>query len=128
MLAKLPRREPKPARGAFDLIGLPTFDYSLHLPSKPLGEKRGEEEYKAEVEMYVQALKTPGAWLQAISVDWVEAKRSVLGVSVRNNTEQNYESAVIELTLIGLTRANVFAAEGDAAWLLQVPEEPEGVG
>jgi hypothetical protein len=128
MLAKLPRREPKRARGPLDLMNFPSFDYSIQPPSRPLGEKRSEEEYMAEIDMHVQAMKAPGAWLQATAVDWVEAKRSVLGVSVRNNTEQNYESAVIELTLIGLTRANVFAAEGDAARLLRVPDEPEEWG
>lgn len=98
-------------------MDLTSFDYSIQLPSKALGEERSEEEYVAEVEMYVQAMKAPGAWLQAIAVDWVKEKMSVFGVSVQNNTEQNYESAVIELTLIGLTRGNVFASEGDAARL-----------
>jgi hypothetical protein len=128
MLAKLPRREPKPARGPLDLINFPSFDYAMQLPSRPVGERRSEEEYKAEVEMHVHAMKARGAWLQAIAVGWVKERRSVLGVSVRNNTEQNYEHAVIELTLIGLTRGNVFAAEGDAARLLRIPEEPEEWG
>jgi hypothetical protein len=127
MLAKLPRREPKSARRQ-NFMDLTSFDYSIQLPSKALGEERSEEEYVAEVEMYVQAIKAPGAWLQAIAVDWVKEKMSVLGVSVRNNTEQNYESAVIELTLIGLTRGNVFASEGDAARLLRVPEKPKEWG
>ena len=127
MLAKLPRRKPKP-RGTLDFMTLQSFDYSIQLPSRPLGEKRSEEEYEAEVEGYVQAMRIPGAWLHAIAIDWVKERKSVLGVSVRNNTEQNYENAVIELTLTGLTRGNVFAAEGDAAALLRVPEEPEKWG
>lgn len=126
-LAKLPRREPKPERGPFDFIGVAAFDYSLQ-PPKPLGEKRSEEEYRAEVEMYVQDMKARGAWLGAVAVDWVKARSSLLGVSIRNNTDQNYESAVVELTLLGLTRANVFAAEGDAARVLPLPEEPEEWG
>lgn len=73
-------------------------------------------------------MRIPGAWLHAIAIDWVKERRSVLGVSVRNNTEQNYENAVIELTLTGLTRGNVFAVEGDAARLLSVPDEPEKWG
>ena len=127
-LAKLPRREPKPTRGPFDLIDIPTFDYSRALSHKPLGEKRSEEEYKAEVEMYMQDVKAPGAWLQIIAVEWVKAKMSVLGVSVQNNTKQNYESTVIELTIFGISRGNVFAAEDDAAQLLRVPEEPKDWG
>jgi Putative DNA-binding domain len=128
MLAKLPRREPRLASGKLGLVNFPSIDYAIRFPGRSLGETRSEEEYKAEVEMYVQAMKTPGAWLQAVAVEWVEAKRAMLGVSVRNNTEQNYESAVIELTLVGLTRGNVFAAEGDAARRLRVPEEPEEWG
>ena len=72
-LAKLPRREPKPERGPFDFIGIPAFDYSLQFPSKPFGEKRSEEEYKAEVEMYVQAMKAAYPGCGAIAVDWVKA-------------------------------------------------------
>ena len=128
MLAKLPRRKPKPARGPLDFMTLPSFDYSIQLPTRPLGEKRSEEEYEAEVEEYAQAMRIPGAWLHAVAIDWVKERKSVLGVSVRNNTDQNYENAVMELTLIGLTRGNVFAAEGDAAGLLPVPEEPEEWG
>ena len=78
--------------------------------------------------MYVQDMKARGAWLGAVAVDWVKARSSLLGVSIRNNTDQNYESAVVELTLLGLTRANVFAAEGDAARVLPLPEEPEEWG
>lgn len=125
MLGKLPRREPKRAKGPLDFT---TFDYSMRLPSMALGEKRSEEEYKAEVEQHVAAMKAPGAWLQAVAVDGVKGRGSVLGVSVRNNTDQNYENAVMELTLIGLTRGNVFAAESDAARLLRVPEEPKEWG
>ncbi|MGD0454370.1 MAG: ATP-binding protein [Solirubrobacteraceae bacterium] len=128
MLAKLPRRKPKPARGPLDFMTLPSFDYSIQLPSRPIGEKRSEEEYEADVEEYAQAMRIPGAWLRAIAIEWVKERKSVLDVSVRNDTEQNYENAVIELTLLGLTRGNVFAAEGDAARLLPVPEEPEKWG
>jgi hypothetical protein len=128
MLGKLPRREPKRGKGPLDFMDVTTFDYSMRLPGKLLGEKRSEEEYKAEVEGYVQAMRIPGAWLHAIATDWVKERRSVLGVSVRNNTDQNYENAVMELTFIGLTRGNVFAAEGDAARLLPMPEEPEEWG
>lgn len=129
MLGKLPRREPSRAKGPLSL----GFDYAMVEQStlaagKPLGETRSEKEYKAAVQTYIQAMKMPGAWLQAITVEWVKARNSPLGVSVRNNTDQNYENAVIELTLIGLTRANVFAAEGDAAGLLRVPEEPKEWG
>jgi hypothetical protein len=75
MLGKLPRTEPKRAKGPLDLIGMPSFDldYSIHLP--PLGEKRSEEEYKAEVEQHIQAMKAPGAWLQALAVEWVGERR-----------------------------------------------------
>ena len=68
-----------------------------------LGEKRSEEEYEAEVEGYVEAMEDSWSLAgDAIAIDWVKERRSVLGVSVRNNTEQNYENAVIELTLAGL--------------------------
>jgi hypothetical protein len=128
MLGKLPRREPERAKGPLDLIGMPSFDldYSIQLP--PLGEKRSEEQYKAEVEQHVQAMRVSGVWLQTVAVDWVKRRGSPLGVSVKNNTDQNYENAVIELFLFGVTRGNVFAAEGDAARLLRVPEEPEEWG
>ncbi len=129
MLGKLPRRKPKRVNGPLGLMDFSAFDYAtIHVPSKPLGEKRSEEEYMAEVERHVQAMRAPEAWLRAVAVEWVEERRSVLGVSVCNNTDQNYENAVIELTLKGMTRGNVFAAEGDAAELLAVPEEPEEWG
>jgi hypothetical protein len=128
MLSKLPRREPSRAKGPLGL----EFDYAMFeqsmLAASALGETRSEKKYKAEVQTYVQAMKMPGAWLQAIAVGWVKARNSQLAVSVRNNTDQNYENAVIELFLFGLTRGNVFAAEGDAAQLLRVPEEPKEWG
>jgi hypothetical protein len=125
MLGKLPRREPSRAKGPLGLgFDYATFEQSMLAASKPLGETRTEKEYKAEVQTYIQAMKMPGAWLQAIAVWWVKARNSPLGVSVRNNTDQNYENAVVELTLIGLTRGNLFTAEGDAARLLRVPDEP----
>jgi hypothetical protein len=58
-----------------------------------------------------------------MAAEWLEAGHSKLGVSVINNSEDNYENAVVELT-IPLGRSLIYLRSSEAERVLGVPEKP----
>jgi hypothetical protein len=111
-LAKLPKPEP---------MNLMIKQFA----SKPFDEMRTEQQFRAEVDMYVQTIEsTSNAWLRIVANEWVKEKRSALGLSVKNNTDENYEHAVVEVRFFGVGRANMYLEPGEAEGVLQLPEEP----
>ena len=112
MLAKLPKRD----RSGYS---------AMYFASKPLGEQRSEEQFVAEVDMYIQTVKSiDNTWLRMIANDWVKAEQSVLGVSITNNTDDHYENAVVEIRFFGVARGNMFLKSREAKAVLQPPEKP----
>lgn len=112
MLAKLPAR-PRIGDGLAQFVG------------QPYGENRTEEQFRAEVDMYIQTVRSvDNTWLRMIAKDWVTAKQSVLDVRVKNNTEDNYENAVVEIGFFNVARGNMFLKSRETDDVLQLPEEP----
>ncbi len=113
MLAKLP----KPA--ARDPYGVSMLSVAA------IGESRSTEEYTAEVEAYVQSIKsTPGLWQRMVMHEALKQGQTRLSLTVRNDSAENYENAVVELRFAGLGRANIYANAHDADEMLGLPEMP----
>ena len=113
MLAKLP----KPA--ARDPYGLSMLSVAA------AGEDRSTEAYTAEVEAYVQSVKaTPGLWQRIVMNEALKQSQARLGVTVKNDSAENYEDAVVELRFVGLGRANIHAEAHGADEVLELPEVP----
>jgi hypothetical protein len=91
-------------------------------------ERRSGEEYKAEVEMYVQTVKSAKHWWWAIIAEkWLEAQRSILDVKVVNRSEENFENTVVELTL-GLPRFSVYLHPHEVESVMKPAKEPSKWG
>lgn len=113
MLAKLP----KPA--SHDPHGLSMLSVAA------AGEHRSAKAYTAEVESYVQSVKaTPGLWQRIVMNEALKQGQARLGVTVKNDSAENYEDAVVELRFVGLGRANIHADAHGADEVLGLPEVP----
>jgi hypothetical protein len=117
MLAKLP----KPSNDPYSLGA----SFALN----PIGENRSGERYAQEVDAYVQRVKaTPSLWQRIVMHNAIEQGRAKLGLTVRNDSAENYENAVMELTFVGLGRANIYADAHGADELLGIPDLPHEWG
>lgn len=113
MRAALPRRE----TGPFAPVNM-----------RPLEDARSEEEYLAEIDQYIEdAKRAPGAWWGIMAEAWLEAERSILGVSIVSRFEENYENTVLELTF-ELPRAGVHLRAGEVSEVVGLPERPHTWG
>lgn len=98
--------------------------YGLSLPSFT-PETRSREEFMAEVKAYADAIHRQ--WPGIVAVNHVRDEQSKLVAVLVNDTDHNFEEAVLELTLP--FEANwVYTAPGDAAHALNPPKPPEGWG
>ena len=110
MRAALPRREAGHL-AAFNIM-------------RPVGETRSESDYTSEIDLYVQTVKRANhIWWGIIAQEWLEAGRSILGVSVVNHSEENYENTVLELTF-NLSRFNVYLHSREVEDVMHTPERP----
>jgi len=112
MLAAMPRQEASSPLGfAYQQVGV-------------FGERRSRQEYASEVDLHVQTITaTRHFWWAMVAQEWLEAGRSVLGVSVVNSSEENYEDTVVELTF-GLPRFCVFLRPRDVKEVMRPPDPP----
>lgn len=110
MLAALPKKEDDP--------------YGISFGIGPIGEPRSEIEFRAEVTAYVESMRAPGMWTGLVMSEALKQSRSKLKVTVRNDSPDNYESAVIELRLIGIGRANIYANKNESSEVLNLPVAP----
>jgi hypothetical protein len=95
---------------------------------RPVGENRTEEEYIAEVDLHIQTIKSAKHWWWGMMAqEWLKAGRSVLGVSVINHSEENYEDTVVEVTL-DLPRFCVHLHAREVEEVMKLPEEPRRWG
>jgi hypothetical protein len=95
---------------------------------RPIGESRSESEYISEVEAYVQAAKAQQhIWCGMMARQWLKAGRSILDVSVVNDSEENYENTVIELT-VSLPRMCVYLESREVEEVMRLPDEPRKWG
>ena len=112
MLAAMPRQEASSPLGfAYQQVGV-------------FGERRGRQEYASEIDLHVQTITaTRHFWWAMVAQEWLEAGRSVLGVSVVNSSEENYEDTVVELTF-SLPRFCVFLRPREVEEVMRPPEPP----
>lgn len=117
MLAKLPKPTSDP------------YSFGSSFGLNPIGENRSNERYTKEVDTYVQSVKaTPGLWRRIVMHDAVKQGRAKLSLTVRNDSAENYENAVVELRFVGLGRANIYASAHGADELLGIPDMPHDWG
>ncbi len=89
------------------------------------GERRSRNEFRSEVEAYVDAMTS--GWETIVVADHVEHERSKFVTIVVNDTDNNFEDVVLELTLPFDSR-RVYARPRQAAARLKPPEAPDGWG
>ncbi|HEX3510360.1 MAG TPA: ATP-binding protein [Solirubrobacteraceae bacterium] len=114
MRSALPRKETGPL-GALNFM-------------RPVGENRTEEEYIAEIDLHIQTIKSAKHWWWGMMAqEWLKAGRSVLGVSVVNHSEENYENTVVEVTF-SLPRFCIYLRAREVEEVMGLPEEPRKWG
>ncbi len=99
--------------------------YSYGLSAASIGESRSRDEYVGEVETYAAELKT--RWAELVATHHVEHERSELVAIVVNDTAENYEDVVLELTLPVAVDC-VYARPREAANRLDPPKRPTAYG
>ena len=99
--------------------------YSYGLSPAAMGESRSRDAYIEEVETYAAELKT--RWAELVAIRHVEHERSELVAIVVNDTAENYEDVVLELTL-PVALDCVYTHPREAANRLDPPERPTGYG
>lgn len=99
--------------------------YSYGLSPAAIGESRSRDEYIEEVEAYAAELKT--RWAEFVAIHHVEHERSELVAIVVNDTAENYEDVVLELTL-PVALDCVYTRPREAANRLDPPERPTAYG
>jgi hypothetical protein len=99
--------------------------YSHGLSRASIGESRSRDEYIEEVETYAAELKT--RWAELVAIHHVEHERSELVAIVVNDTAENYEDVVLELTL-PVALDCVYTRPHEAANRLDPRERPAAYG
>lgn len=88
-------------------------------------ERRTRDEFMLEVEAYANLVS--GKWPAIVVADHVENERSQLVPVLINDTEENFEDVVLELTFpVGPNL--IYARPGEAASRLTLPEQPDRWG
>lgn len=88
---------------------------------RPAGEHRSPEAFRHDVDRFLSAASK--AWPRLAAVLHVERDRKPLRLAIVNETDDNYENVVVELTL-PLNRSQVHFSAYDARNFLQPPREP----
>lgn len=90
-----------------------------------LSEKRSREEFINEVEAYAAAVRS--RWTSVVAAHQVEHEQSKLISLVVNETDENFEDVVVELTL-PFSRTWVYTGRYEANARLKPPEPPDEWG
>lgn len=101
------------------LLGVPETRGLFDLPSP--SELRKPEEYRAQVEEYIDLLRQ--RWSTVVAADVVENERAPLRLRVVNLTDQVFESVQVELRL-PLDRSWVYTSGADLKRRLKPPSPP----
>jgi hypothetical protein len=115
MLAKLPNR-------ASDPHGI----FSISMAG--MGERRSPDTFTAEVLNYIGAITEPEMWTRMIVNEAVKKERSVLRLNINNDSPENYENTVVEITFFSIGRANIFVRASEALRVLGLPDPPDEWG
>lgn len=89
------------------------------------GERRTSDEYTEEVDRYLDELKN--RWADVVAIHHVEHERSELVAIIVNDSAENYEDVVLELTL-PVALNSVYTRAREAAGRLDPPERPVPYG
>jgi hypothetical protein len=88
-------------------------------------ERRSRDEFRTEVEAYAASVSS--RWMTVVAVGQVESEESELVPVVVNETEENFEDVVVELTL-PFNRNSVYVRPHEAGSRLNPPERPDDWG
>ncbi len=88
-------------------------------------DRRTRDEFKLEVEAYVSAVASH--WFTVVAVHQVENEESELVPVIVNDTDENYEDVVVELTL-PFSSLCVYTGRYEADSRLNLPERPDEWG
>jgi len=101
--------------------GLPESAGSLSVSPILAGENRSEERFVADVDRFVPDARE--RWETFVAIKELEHRPSLLHLELLNETDDNFEDVVLELTL-PLARARVHLSASEAEETLRPPKEP----
>lgn len=95
--------------------------FSISIPPSLIGENRTEEQFVAAVKRFVA--DATARWETFVAVRELERSPTALQLELINETDDNFEDVVLEVTL-PLSPGSVHLGVADARETLQPPEEP----